>query len=103
MVKSDTISKVTGRPCNYVRKRTTTARRPQDLNNPQIQKKLSDMPQIYRGIYRRAMRGNDLRAAIHSFCLECFQWQREEISVCTSLSCPLYPYRPYQSKEANNG
>ena len=98
--KQDTISGNADRIDLSGARRNYRARTPQDTNKPQIQKKLADMPRKYRGVYLRAMKGNDLRAAIHSFCLECFQWQREEISVCTSLSCPLYPYRPYQSKEA---
>jgi len=79
-------------------KRTSTARTPQNLDHPRIQTKLKDVPIMYRGVYRRAMMGNDLRAAINAQCLECFQWQREEIPKCTAIDCPLYPYRPYQTK-----
>lgn len=60
-----------------------------------ISKRRADMPKAYRGIYDRAMTGQSKAAAIHSFCLECMGWQREEIRLCTSYPCPLYPYRPY--------
>lgn len=60
-----------------------------------IQKRRSDMPVSYRGIYDRAMSGKSKAAAIHAFCLECMGWQREEVRLCTSPACPLFPYRPY--------
>lgn len=61
-----------------------------------ISKRREDMPAVYRGCYDRAMSGNSLRAAANSFCLECVMWQREEVRLCPSYSCPLWPYRPYQ-------
>ena len=100
-VKTNSLTKATinpgeGRLDSEPRQRNQRARTPISLEIPQIKRKLADMPSRYRGIYRRAMGGNNLRAAIHAQCLECFQWQREGITVCTSKSCPLYPYRPYQ-------
>ena len=61
-----------------------------------IAKRRSDMPEVYRGIYDRAVSGKSLRAAVNAFCLECVYWQRKEVRLCTSLPCPLWPYRPYQ-------
>lgn len=68
-----------------------------------IAKRRSDMPKVYRGIYDRAVAGRSLRSAVNSFCLECVMWQREEVRLCTSLACPLWPYRPYklQSRSKN--
>ena len=60
------------------------------------QRRLNDMPRLYRSTYLRAMGGNDRRAAVKSFCLECVCWQREEVKLCTSTACPLYKYRPYK-------
>lgn len=60
-----------------------------------IAKRRADMPVSYRGIYDRAMGGKSKAAAIHAFCLECMGWQREEVRLCTSPACPLFPYRPY--------
>lgn len=36
--------------------------------------------------------------AIKVKCLQCCGYQREEIAVCTVLTCALHPVRPYQSK-----
>jgi len=58
--------------------------------------KLAGMPAKYRGTYKKAMTGKSLRAGANAFCLECVGWQREEVRLCTSPACPLYPYRPYQ-------
>jgi len=63
-----------------------------------IEKRVKDMPSIYRSTYRKATRGKSLRAAINSQCLECCQWQRVEVRDCTALACPLYAVRPYQSE-----
>lgn len=60
-----------------------------------IAKRRADMPKAYRGIYDKAMSGQSKAAAIHSFCLECMGWQREEVRLCTSNACPLWRYRPY--------
>ena len=57
------------------------------------------MPGIYRTTYERAVNRQSMRSAVNSTCLECTQWQREEIHHCTALACPLYAYRPYQASE----
>jgi len=81
---------------NSAKRTTARGRVPQNLSHPKIKNKLIAMPPAYRNCYTQAMKGNNLRAAIHSFCLECVGWQRTEVTQCTSISCPLYPYRPYQ-------
>jgi len=81
------------------RKRTKSARRGISLDSPQIVKRLAEMPKNYRNLYRTAKKGNNLRAALNSFCLECAQWQREEVMKCGAIACPLYGYRPYQNQE----
>jgi len=60
-----------------------------------VLQKMGGIPRAYRQTYKRAMSGKSLRAAVNAFCLECVQWQREEIKLCTAIDCPLYPYRPY--------
>lgn len=59
-------------------------------------KRRTDMPEIHRACYDRAMGGKSLKSAIKSFCLECMAWQKEEVRLCCSPACPLYPYRPYK-------
>jgi hypothetical protein len=70
-----------------------------------IRKHRSDIPKVHRKTYDRAMQGKSLKSAVKAFCLECACWQKEEIRLCTSLVCPLYPYRPYKekSKQASEG
>ncbi len=63
-----------------------------------IRKHRADIPKIHHRIYDRAMQGKSLKSAVKSFCLECVCWQKEEVRHCTSLICPLYPYRPYKEK-----
>ena len=74
------------------RKRTAmTAERQAALDH-----RLSQIPQAYRQTYRKAVKGNSLRASINAMCQECCGWQRVEIHLCTDLGCPLYATRPYQ-------
>jgi hypothetical protein len=69
----------------------------------QIAGRMKQMPKIHRKIYEKAMQGKSLKSAVKAFCLECVCWQKEEIRLCTSLACPLHPYRPYkeESKQAS--
>ena len=71
----------------------------------QIAERREQMPKIHRANYEKAMKGRSLRAAVNSFCAECTMWQREEVRLCTSLACPLWPYRPYQEiyKQTSGG
>ena len=59
-----------------------------------VRRKLQAMPSIYRRRYREAMRGRSRKAAMESFCMECFGWEGRQVAHCTDVSCPLYPYRP---------
>ena len=76
-----------------------------DKRAERVAKHRADMPNVYRGIYDRAVSGKSLRAAVNSFCLECVMYQREEVRLCTSLACPLWLHRPYQrnSKTPSDG
>lgn len=60
-----------------------------------IEKRRADMPRAYRKNYDLAMSGRSRRAAIRAQCLECVGWQRKYVKLCTSVECPLYPYRAY--------
>jgi hypothetical protein len=57
------------------------------------------IPALYRGNYRKAISGKSKAAALKAMCLDCVNWQRQEISQCTVETCPLYPYRPFQSRK----
>ncbi len=39
--------------------------------------------------------------SINASCLECVNWQRIEVTMCTRLACPHYAVRPYQ--KSNKG
>ena len=54
-------------------------------------------PERYRPLVNRAERGS-MRAALALKCLDCSCWQVPEIKECAITHCPLYPYRPYQSR-----
>lgn len=70
------------------------------MRTPQerIAKRRADMPEIHRATYDRAMQGKSLKSGVKSFCLECMGWQKEEVRLCCSPACPLFPYRPYKPK-----
>ena len=63
----------------------------------------TEMPKVHKANYDKAVSGRSKKAATKAFCLECVQWHKDEVRLCTSLACPLYPYRPYKesSKQAS--
>ena len=61
--------------------------------------RLSTAPSSWRGILRRSWTGNSRKTAIKAFCGECVGFNRDEITNCTALACPLRKYRPFQSKQ----
>jgi len=63
-----------------------------------IAKKLEMMPATCRAGYLRAMERNSTAAAIKAHCLECVAWVRPEVTKCTGIDCPMYPYRPFQEE-----
>ena len=72
------------------------------MNDSQI-KHLADVPPMYQGTVRKAFEAEaSPRAAIKAFCLACVGYQRAVITDCTSLACPLWPYRPFV-KRAKKG
>lgn len=68
----------------------------------QIAKRLSNMPSTCKGAYRKAVNHKSMRAAVNSQCLECIGYVRKEISVCSDLGCPLYSYRPFQTRSGSD-
>ena len=67
-----------------------------------ITEHLKEMPPICRATYKKAIAGKSLRAAVNSFCAQCTMWQREEVRLCTSLECAIWPYRPYQPGDVDD-
>jgi hypothetical protein len=57
------------------------------------------VPEKHRLATQRALLGQIPRStAIRVKCLQCCNYQREEIKVCTVITCALHPVRPYQGK-----
>ena len=58
------------------------------------------VPEKHKIATRRALLGQITRStAIRIKCLQCCCYEREEIKVCTVITCALHPVRPYQDKE----
>lgn len=71
--------------------------------NDRQKQELATVGPMYAGIVQRAYEGKaSPRGAIKAFCLYCTGYERAEVTNCTSLACPLYPYRPYQKDAADD-
>ena len=58
------------------------------------------VPEKHKIATRRALLGQITRStAIRVKCLQCVNYQREEIKLCGIVTCALHPVRPYQDKE----
>ena len=51
------------------------------------------IPARFQGIYRKAMDAWRPLQAIRSKCLDCQNWQSNEVADCDVQTCPLWPYR----------
>ena len=62
-----------------------------------------NIPNLFSGSYRKqydkAINRESMRAAINSKCLNCMCWEQAEVKRCDIITCPLYPYRPYQGTD----
>ena len=56
----------------------------------------TNIPNVHKANYAKALRGRSMRSGIKAFCLECVCYQKEEIRNCTDDGCPLFKYRPYK-------
>ena len=62
-----------------------------------VEERAKQAPISRRVGYLRAAAGTaSPRAAVKAFCLECLGWDRNEVSRCTGLACPLWQYRPFR-------
>lgn len=62
------------------------------MNEHQI-RKYNLIPDSKKVMYKKAVETKSPRKAIRIFCLECCGFLPVEVNKCTSLGCPLYPYR----------
>ena len=64
--------------------------------NDKVEKRLNDIPVLYKNHYKKAMNGKNRASAVKAFCLECMGWQRNEVAKCDAVACPLFLYRPFK-------
>ena len=50
--------------------------------------------------FQLAYEGRSRPAAIKAKCLDCCGYQPAEVKRCTTVTCPLHKFRPYQSDNA---
>lgn len=60
----------------------------------------SNVPLKYRSVWLKAHEGKSRAAAIKAKCQDCVGWEKavENVSNCTSYSCPLWTVRPYRKR-----
>ena len=59
----------------------------------------TSVPDKHKLATGRALRAQVAKSvAIRVKCLQCCGYQRDEIAVCTVVTCALHPVRPYQAK-----
>ena len=58
------------------------------------------IPKTYQWGWIKSIQGIGTKTdAIKAKCLECSNYQQQEVTSCTVISCPLMKYRPFQKKE----
>jgi len=58
------------------------------------------VPVKHKTATHRALTGQMGKAlALKMKCLQCCGYQREEVKLCTVVTCALYPVRPYADKD----
>ena len=56
-------------------------------------------PSVHKAIDRAA--SGSMKAAIKLKCLDCVCYQKKEVTLCETVDCPLWVFRPYQDKQEN--
>lgn len=71
---------------------------------PIIDRRLPNVPKPYQSLYLKVLNGNGTPSEREKvMCMDCVGWERESVTLCTRYACPLYPYRPYQPVENEEG
>jgi hypothetical protein len=69
--------------------------------NPQIMESFDKIsartPERFQPLVSRMKKGSR-KAADNLKCLDCCNWQPIEVKNCNTISCSLFAFRPYQSK-----
>lgn len=82
--------------------RKTMTRRPRSEKMKEFsetfEKLRKKVPARWQNLVKKAEQGS-MKAAIALNCLECTVYQVPEIRDCCITGCPMFPHRPYKSKE----
>jgi hypothetical protein len=79
----------------------SSRRRQSFLDNSRVQKRIVVLEKEASSIvnaYKVAMDGRSRALAVKVFCIMCVGYVRQEVRLCSSPECPLYPYRPFQTE-----
>ena len=61
--------------------------------------RIQTAPESFRRVLTQAYSGKcSPRAAIKAMCAECNGFDRQAITDCTAYACPLWMFRPFQSR-----
>lgn len=77
-----------------------------DTKRQAIIKRANDTPKSARlGYLRATCKLCSPKSAIKAFCMMCIGYERDEITHCSAYACPLYAFRPFQtrSRDKANG
>jgi hypothetical protein len=63
---------------------------------------IKQAPPSARNVMKRAYSGASRTAGVKAMCLMCVGYVRADVRNCSSLACPLYEYRPFQTSDADD-
>jgi hypothetical protein len=64
-----------------------------------VTRRAAQTPERMRKLYLRVAAGTaSVRGAVKSFCFECNGDDRQAVTDCGNLACPLWTYRPWQRR-----
>lgn len=75
------------------------------MGDEKLRATIEKVPIKWQALTERAYAGTGSKSnAIKAKCLECVGYEdvKENIGGCECFTCPLWSYRPYQTKEVGN-
>lgn len=73
-----------------------------DLQAIDLKRVCRYLPTVMR-VFQASYEGKSKVAAIKAKCIECCNLDRRMVAECNIEGCPLWRFRPYQAKQAQNG
>lgn len=68
--------------------------------NATFGKYLRLVPLRYRFLFYKIFNGENSRVqAVKAKCIDCSNFQKEEVTNCAAIQCPLWNFRPYQKNK----